>query len=53
MTKKQLLEKLKDIDNSGNHDPEAAHYEADCALLGYIGDKEVAKAYDKIKKWYA
>ena len=46
-----LLAKLRDLAESG--DPEIAHYDADCALLDYIGDSEIAKAYEAIQRWYA
>ncbi len=51
--KEELLEELKRIYNGGNHDPEAAHGQADSALLKYIDDEEVNKAYHLIDKWYA
>lgn len=51
MTKDELLKKLEDL--RASNDPEVAHYEADQALLEYIGDDDIEKTYDKIKKWYA
>lgn len=36
-----------------NKDQEEAHMKADMALLNFIFDEEVLKAYDKIPKWYA
>lgn len=52
MTKKQkLIEELKLLQVVG--DTEGQHGEADRLLLDYINDKEIAKEYDKIKKWYA
>jgi len=34
-------------------DTEAAHCEADEALLDYIDDPEIRAAYDAVPKWYA
>ena len=34
-------------------DPERDHGEADDALLEFIGDAEIAAAYNAIEKWYA
>ena len=30
-----------------------AHYDADQALVEYIGDEEIKAAYEAIGKWYA
>lgn len=51
MTKAELLAKLKAIREQS--DREAAHADADDALLDYINDAEVRAAYDAIEKWYA
>lgn len=48
--KQLLLEKLKEC---AEHEPEAAHAAADEALLAYINDPEVTKAFRLLKKWYA
>lgn len=41
----------------GDDDPRyyqrQAHEDADAALLEYIGNKKVKKAFDAIDKWYA
>lgn len=51
-TKKEaLLKKLKEFKALG--DTEAAHGYADDALIEYINDKEITKAYESIDKWYA
>jgi hypothetical protein len=34
-------------------DEETAHYHADGALLDFIDDEEVTRAFNNIKKWYA
>ena len=34
-------------------DKEAAHIEADDALIAFIHDEEIKAAYKKIEKWYA
>jgi hypothetical protein len=52
VTLDELLDKLalcKEIDG----DPEAAHCQADEALLDFIDDEEVRAAFDAIRKWYA
>ena len=48
--KDKLFEKLKSL-NSG--DKEKDHIEADKALLKYINDPEITKAFEAIEKWYA
>ena len=50
LTKEQLLEKLKEC---ANMDTESRHVEADNALLDYIDDEKVRKAFDELSKWYA
>jgi hypothetical protein len=51
MTKKELIEKLKVLQNYG--DTEDIHIEADRLLLEFIADEDIKKAYIKIPKWYA
>ncbi|KKU60045.1 MAG: hypothetical protein UX81_C0005G0041 [Parcubacteria group bacterium GW2011_GWA2_47_12] len=61
MTKKQLVEQLQELAegvkgwewNKDVESPEGAHVKADEALLKYIGDEEIRKVFDSIKKWYA
>lgn len=60
MTKKELINKLKDLmkksegwPDSHVYSPDTAHIEADKLLLAYIGDEEVTKAFRAIEKWYA
>lgn len=50
MTKKALLEKLRELAREG--DTEHAHREADLALIEFIGDIEIAQAFDDMEKWY-
>lgn len=49
--KTELLALLEALQNSG--DTEAAHIDADEALLKFIADPEVTEAYEQIDKWYA
>lgn len=51
MTKAECLEKLKEA--SENMDTEAAHGDADDALIEFINDPEITDAYNKVHKWYA
>jgi len=51
MNKQELLIILKD--EAGNDDLEVAHSNADEALLKFINDPEITKAFDNIDKWYA
>lgn len=51
MTKEELIQRLREIKN--NSDKEMGHMEADSLLLDYIGDDEIAAAYESISKWYA
>ena len=55
MTRDDLLKKLKEIEFYGrkSRDREQHHVWADEALLEYINDTEVTKAFDSIQKWYA
>lgn len=50
ITKEELLQRLRELLTSD--DTEAAHSEADQLLIDYIGDKDIAKAFDKLEKWY-
>jgi hypothetical protein len=43
----------KAVEESRGGDAEKPHQDADDALLVYIGDVEIAEAYDLVKKWYA
>jgi len=47
----RLLARLKECQQNGDH--ESAHCEADDALLEFINDDEVTKAFNAIEKWYA
>lgn len=38
---------------ASERDAEAAHDRADDALIKFIGDYEIGRLYDAIKKWYA
>ncbi len=53
MTKEELINKLKEINQREELDTEKAHSDADDLLIEYINDEEVKYAYDKISKWYA
>ena len=55
ITKKELLQILKSSKryNDGVIDIESTHIMADEALLDYIDDIEIAKAFNKIDKRYA
>ncbi len=61
MTKEQLVKQLQKLArqvkgwewNKEGESPESAHVSADRALLDYIEDEEVTKAFDSIDKWYA
>lgn len=50
MTKDELIEALESY---ANYDNETAHIMADDALLDYINDDEIRKAFNAIDKWYA
>jgi hypothetical protein len=52
MTKEELLKFLRDHEGATG-DPEVTHIEADRALLAYINDDEITKAFEAITKWYA
>ncbi|MEE8114916.1 MAG: hypothetical protein V3T23_11260 [Nitrososphaerales archaeon] len=52
MTKEELIRKLVEwSDKEG--DTESQHVWADNALLDYIDDDSIRKAYKAISKWYA
>lgn len=53
MTRDQLLKKLIDIKQNTHGDLENDHADADNAILQYINDPEIEKAFDAIDKWYA
>lgn len=51
MTREEVLAVLKDC--AEDDDTEGAHYDADQALLKYLGDGEVERAYRAVSKWYS
>jgi hypothetical protein len=51
MTKEELLATLRRCRERG--DREAAHVDAEEALLDYINDPDIREAYETINKWYA
>ncbi|WP_041357566.1 hypothetical protein [Nitrobacter hamburgensis] len=51
MNKEELLELLKK--QAESDDTEAAHSNADGALLSFINDAEITAAYAAVPKWYA
>lgn len=56
MTKEELLRELISFQVKTKDmywDQEGAHIRADEALLEYINDEEIKKAYNSIDKWYA
>jgi hypothetical protein len=50
MTREQLIERLYGLKDHARPD---SHAWADDALLEYINDPEVTRAYGEITKWYA
>lgn len=50
ITKEQLIAILKD---NCDKDLERAHERSDDALLNYINDPDVTKAFNSVDKWYA
>jgi len=50
MKKADLIYELKEL---FAEDPEHGHREADKLLLKFIGDPEVAEAYNALPKWYS
>lgn len=53
MSKEQLLEKLRRLEELSESDKERAHIYADEALLKYINDPDISEAFDHIGKWYS
>jgi len=51
LTKKQLIEMLKELKNS--YDREVSHAEADGLLIKYINDPEVKESFGDIEKRYS
>jgi len=48
--KEELLKRLKECTE---YDTEAGHSAADDALLQYINDDEISKAFKSLERWYA
>jgi hypothetical protein len=48
-----LLDRLAAARITSETDPEAGHPEADQALIAYIGDQRVTRAFKAVGKWYA
>ena len=54
MTKEELLKRLAQIRNDCNgRDEEQGHSEADKALIEYVNDKDITRAFNRIDKFYA
>jgi hypothetical protein len=51
LSRDELLAELQSLSQPG--DIEVQHALADQALLDYINDSEITKAFDAIPKWYA
>jgi len=51
MNKENLLKILHELGEWT--DREKAHIRADDWLLQYIGDEDIAEAFDNIEKWYS
>lgn len=51
MTKEELIQKLKDLDQMA--DTEVAHSRMEDALLEYINDEDITKAFNETDRWYA
>ena len=51
MSREELLKELKSLDSRA--DPESNHLSADEALLEYINDPEITKAFESIRKLYS
>lgn len=49
--KEKLLHILKEC--AKDDDTEAAHINADAALIEFIDDVAIKKAFDLVRKWYA
>lgn len=52
MTRDELLESLRELAKE-ERDCESSHSAADEALLAFINDEEVTKAFESIRKWYS
>jgi hypothetical protein len=55
MTKRELLARLERIierDDSAFGSEDRDHREADAALLKFVDDPRITKAFKKIQKWY-
>lgn len=48
-----LRDALAEISQRKSGDPEGDHRQADELLLEYIGDREVERLFDLIRKWYS
>ena len=53
MTREELVQELRRCAELAGDSKERAHKAADRALLKFIGDDEIAAAYDAVRKWYA
>ena len=53
ISRDELIKELKQAESDSHFDPEVAHECADLALLAYIDDAEVMKAFLRVKRWYA
>jgi len=53
MTKQELIERLNKDKERSSGDTEAAHIDADVALLEWIDDEEIKEAFFAIERWYA
>jgi len=53
MDKPELLILLQRLYDEASYDCEQAHIDADEALLKYINDLEITKAFNNLPKWYA
>ena len=47
------LNKISELQESGDGGYAGRHAKADQLLLDYINDEKVTEAFNKIKKWYA
>ena len=47
------LNKISELQESGDGDYEYHHAKADQLLLDYINNEKITEAFNKIKKWYA
>lgn len=50
MLKSEILAVLQELTGA---DHELAHIEADEALLQYINDKDIEKAFEEVPRWYS